>query len=91
MRIDRETGRTMWETHLAGGQFVNLQVNDGGLFASTRGELWCLDPDSGAVRWRNGLPGMGWGIVTIAGDNDNTAAQAQLIMQQQQAAAASST
>jgi outer membrane protein assembly factor BamB len=87
--IDRASGRTVWETHLAGSQFVNVQTHDGELLAGTRGELYCLDPESGEIKWHNGLPGMGWGIMSVAGDHDNSAAAAQEVIQRQRQAASS--
>lgn len=84
--IDRDTGQTVWETHLAGSQFVNVQTHDGELLAGTRGELYCLDPATGQIKWHNGLPGMGYGIISIVGDHDSSAAAAEVIQRQQQAA-----
>ncbi len=84
--IDRASGQTIWQTHLAGSQFVNVQIHDGELLAGTRGELYSLDPDTGAIKWHNGLPGMGWGIMSVAGNHDNTAAVQEVIQRQQQAA-----
>jgi hypothetical protein len=49
-----------------GSDFVYVAVADGALYASTRGEMFCLDPATGAIRWRNSLKGYGWGIVSIA-------------------------
>jgi hypothetical protein len=36
------------------------------MFATTKGELFCLDPATGAIRWQNSLKGLGRGLVTIA-------------------------
>ena len=91
MRIDRSTGRILWETYLSGSQFVNIQTNGDEVLAATRGELFCLDPDTGGIKWKNGLPGMGWGIVTISGDGDNASASAAELQQRQQQAASSGT
>ena len=84
--IDRESGRTIWETHLAGGQFVNVQLVDGEILAGTRGELYCLDPDTGDIKWQNGLPGLGWGVMSMAGSSNNTAAAHEDLQRQRQAA-----
>ena len=32
-------------------------------------QLWALDPDTGAIRWTNGLPGLGYGHAIIASAN----------------------
>ena len=63
--VDRSTGETLWSTHLKGGQFV--AVEDGAVFAATSGRLYRLDPTTGEVRWSNELPGLGYGLVCIAG------------------------
>ena len=58
------------------------------MIAATRGEIFCLDPKNGKIKWRNALPGMGWGMVTIAGSEGNVQAIVEVIRRQQQAAAA---
>ena len=67
MAVDRDSGEIVWSTALKGSDFVNVIVQDGDLFAASRGELYRLNPSNGAVMWRNSLPGLGWGIVTVAG------------------------
>jgi outer membrane protein assembly factor BamB len=37
------------------------------VFAATRGSVYRLDLATGTVLWSNDLPGLGWGIATIAG------------------------
>ena len=66
MAIDRATGEVVWSAPLKGDDFVNVVLDEGQLFAATMGELYCLDPATGQIRWRNGLPGFGWGLITIA-------------------------
>jgi outer membrane protein assembly factor BamB len=66
LAIDRATGRTVWETPLQGGDFVNVVLDGGELYAATRGELYRLDPATGEVLWNNGLKGKGWGLIAIA-------------------------
>jgi outer membrane protein assembly factor BamB len=68
--VDRSTGETLWSTHLKGGQFVTVVVEDGAIFAATSGRLYRLDPATGDVRWSNELPGLGYGLVCIAGAAD---------------------
>ena len=36
------------------------------LYASTRGEVFRLDPATGRIYWKNGLPGLGHGLIAIA-------------------------
>ena len=66
LAIDRATGARVWETPLKGGDFVNVVLDGGQLYAATKGELYCLDPATGQVRWKNELSGMGWGLIAIA-------------------------
>ena len=65
--VDRRSGETLWSTHLKGGQFVTVAVENGAIYAGTSGRLYCLEPATGSVRWENELPGMGYGIICIAG------------------------
>jgi outer membrane protein assembly factor BamB len=67
LALDRATGHTLWRTDVKGSDFVNVAVQDDGLFAASRGELCRLDPQTGEILWRNALPGLGWGIVSLAG------------------------
>jgi outer membrane protein assembly factor BamB len=70
--IDKDTGKTVWQTMLKGGlvasgqRFVSLLVQDGRVYAHTYGELFCLDQATGAILWQNGLEGLGFDIATIA-------------------------
>ena len=64
--LDRSTGSEVWRCQLKGNDFVNVVLQDGDLYATTKGELFCLDPATGNIRWQNPLKGLGWGLVTIA-------------------------
>jgi outer membrane protein assembly factor BamB len=64
--LDRATGEGVWLTELKGSDFVNLVLDGDNLYATTKGEVFCLDPTTGAIRWHNPLKGLGWGLVTIA-------------------------
>ena len=89
--IDHASGRTVWTTHLVGNHYVNVQLHDGEILAGTRGELYCLDPATGQIKWHNGLPGMGWGIMSVAGESDQSSAAQEIVQHQQQASRAGST
>lgn len=95
MALDSATGQQLWLAELKGADFVNVVLDGGNLFATTRGEIYCLDPQSGGIRWHNPLRGYGWGLITIAGEGisqNTTAITAEKRRQdQQQAAAASSS
>ncbi len=68
LALDRATGREIWRTDLK-GDFVNVVLQDGDLYAAAKGELFSLDPATGNVRWQNKLKGLGRGLMTIAGSN----------------------
>ena len=93
--IDSSTGQTIWSTSLKGAEFVNVVLDGNNLFATTRGEIFCLDPQGGGIRWHNPLKGYGLGLITIAGEGipQNATLGAEKIRrdQEQAAAAASST
>lgn len=66
LALDRATGAGIWRAELRGGDFVNLAIADGDLYAATNGELYRLDTATGTVRWHNPLKGLGRGLITIA-------------------------
>ena len=67
LAIDRASGAILWQSHLKGGDFVNVVLQDGDLYAATKGRLYRLDSSTGTVLWKNDLPGYGLGIISIAG------------------------
>jgi outer membrane protein assembly factor BamB len=92
--VNSATGQPVWETALKGNDFVNVVLDGDNLFAATRGEIFCLDPQSGGIRWHNPLKGYGWGLITIAGDGipqNVTAITAEKRRRDQQQAAAASS
>ncbi|HMD97913.1 MAG TPA: PQQ-binding-like beta-propeller repeat protein [Terriglobia bacterium] len=76
LALDKSTGKEVWRTDLPGLDFVNVVVEDGNVFASSRGEILCLRPEDGGIRWHNKLERLGCGFVTIAGGGQNTVASA---------------
>ena len=69
LALQRETGAVVWETHLKGSEFVQVVVEGENLYATTGGEIFCLDPVSGGLRWHNPLKGYGVGLVSLAANN----------------------
>lgn len=65
--LNSATGREVWAKKLKGVDFVNVVLDGSNLFAATHGEIFCLDPRTGIIRWNNPLKGYGWGLVSIAG------------------------
>jgi hypothetical protein len=58
------------------------------LLATTRGEIFALDPSTGGVLWNNPLRGYGYGLITIAGDTQTSSMAEHLSREQAQASAA---
>ncbi len=66
LALDRATGQELWRTDLKGISFVNVTQAGDQVFATTRGEIYCLNPLDGAILWHNPLKGLGQGLITIA-------------------------
>src|ERR1041385_404676 len=64
--LNRQSGKQVWSTNLQSTEFVNVVMEEDRLFASTKGELFCLNPVTGEVLWNNRLKGHGTGLATIA-------------------------
>jgi outer membrane protein assembly factor BamB len=64
--LERKTGTEVWNTPLIGGDFVNVTLDGDLILASTKGEIFGLHAETGEKLWRNKLPGMGTGLMTIA-------------------------
>ena len=93
--LDRTTGKIVWTTLLKGGDFVNVALQKDLLLATCHGEVFCLDPATGAKRWHNPLKGFGTGLATLAaegiGAGDNLPLMAEKRRRDEQAAAAGTT
>jgi outer membrane protein assembly factor BamB len=90
LAIHRESGEVAWESRLKGSSMVSVLVEDGRIFATSKGEVFCLDAATGAQLWHNPLPGLGTDLASLAtasgGSSSVLMQQAQ--QQQQQAATA---
>jgi outer membrane protein assembly factor BamB len=90
--VNSATGQPVWSTTLKGAEFVNVVLDGNNLFATTRGEIFCLDPQGGGIRWHNPMKGYGLGLITIAGEgigqNIPAVAAEKLRRDQEQASAA---
>jgi len=61
----------------------------GSLYATSHGELFCLDPATGSLRWQNPLKGLGLGLITLAvSGNQQTTVMSEKQRRDQAAAAA---
>ena len=90
LALDRTTGVEIWRTKLK-GDVVNLALEEGDLYATTSGEIYCLDPATGQIRWHNLLKGLGRGLVTIATSSDQQTLVIQQKAQDDAAASAASS
>ena len=92
--LNPANGEQFWSASLKSSDFVNVVLDGINLYAATRGEIFCLDPQTGAIRWHNPLKGYGWGLVSIAGEgidqNISPLTAEKRRRDHQQAAAASS-
>jgi outer membrane protein assembly factor BamB len=70
--IDKPSGARRWETKLKGISFVSLLVDNDRVFAGANGEVFCLDAATGKILWRDGLRGYGFGLLSIAVQNQGT-------------------
>ncbi len=64
--LDDRTGDEVWRAVLKALEFVTVHWDGEALFAANAGEVWRLDPRTGAVIWHNTLKGLGRGLVTLA-------------------------
>jgi outer membrane protein assembly factor BamB len=95
--LNDKTGEEVWRAKLRGSDYVTVMWDGEALVAANSGEVWRLDPVSGAVIWHNELKGLGRGMVSIASgrramtESDNEAAAAKRRRDQQIAASAAVT
>ena len=94
--LNRETGEQVWVKRLLSIAFVNVVVEGERIFATTNGEIFCLDPVTGNVLWHNNLKGYGTGLATIAtsegmGSKSTTAMSEKRRRDEESAAAAAVT
>lgn len=86
--LERSTGMELWRTKLKSSDFVNVVLDGDDIFATTKGEIFCLDPATGSIRWRNPLKGLGWGLASMATGSLSWSAQATLLAEKQRREAA---
>ena len=78
--LDYATGTEKWRTKLKTSTIVTVVVVGGRIFAGAAGEVYCLEPSSGKILWRNRLKGLGMGVVSFS-SSDGAAAAALLAAQ----------
>jgi outer membrane protein assembly factor BamB len=70
--LDDRTGTEVWRAQLRGSDFVTVLWDGEALTVANSGEVWRLDPKSGAVIWHNALKGFGRGVVSLASNRRAT-------------------
>jgi len=66
LALSRTNGEQLWKVNLSGYDMVNIVVDGNVLLATSNGEIYCLNPLTGATIWHNQLKGMGTGLAAIA-------------------------
>ena len=64
--LDALEGTEVWRAKVGGTGFVTVLWDGVELFTSAKGEVFKLDPQSGALIWNNKLAGLGRGVTTLA-------------------------
>ncbi|MBW8780339.1 MAG: PQQ-binding-like beta-propeller repeat protein [Verrucomicrobia bacterium] len=67
--FNKATGERLWSTQLNatfGDTFVSIIADRTQAYVHAKGELYCLDLFTGAIRWKDELQGLGFGLVTMA-------------------------
>ena len=70
--LDDRTGTEVWRAQLRGSDFVTVLWDGEALIVANSGEVWRLDPQTGAVIWHNALKGFGRGVVSLASNRRAT-------------------
>lgn len=84
-------GQEVWRQRLAtfgGNSVTGVALLGDRLYANCAGELYCMDPGTGHIHWKNALKGLGTGYIAIAGAQATTSDAAQQALAQAQAASA---
>jgi outer membrane protein assembly factor BamB len=90
--LDQESGRIFWRHELRrGGTFCPVMVDGSRVFATSGGEISCLDAATGGLLWHNSLKGYGVGYAMLAGASSSAAAAVEEMEQAVAAAAAASS
>ena len=64
--LDTKDGGEVWRSEVGGATMVSVLWDGVELFASSRGEVFRLDPRNGAILWHNKLKGLGLGYIIMS-------------------------
>jgi outer membrane protein assembly factor BamB len=87
--LEKTTGREVWEWTCPRnyGANVTMLVEEGQLFVSANGYIYCLNGTDGRLMWDNPLTGRGLGIAALAttmANNNSHSAHTKRYVQAQQ-------
>jgi len=93
--FDRKNGTEVWRTALpakykSSGHFVSVMRDKDGLFATCAGEIFALDPRTGALLWHDAMKGLGTGLVSLVSDLGGATSDLPAIAEEQRRRAAAS-
>lgn len=64
--LRQSDGAEIWRAKLEDGDFVTVLWDGEELFAANDGEVFRLDPATGAIIWQNEMKGLRTGVVSLA-------------------------
>lgn len=64
--LNPRDGSEVWRVKLGRGALMNVFHDGEDLYATTKGEVFKLDPKTGSIVWHNQMKGLGMGFVTFA-------------------------
>jgi outer membrane protein assembly factor BamB len=69
LAYQKNNGARLWTAKLKSSMssdFVSVVADDTRVYAHTGGEFFCLDLQTGNQLWQDALPGLGYGIASLA-------------------------
>jgi outer membrane protein assembly factor BamB len=88
LALNRDSGEIVWSNNNLESGPVTLLIDGDRLIVSTGGYIFCLDPLTGEIQWRNPLKGYGMAAPTALASVRGQSSQG--LTNQHQAAAAAS-
>ena len=84
--LNAMSGEEIWRCKLKRSNFITLSVQPNAIYAGAAGQLFCIDPATGTIRWQNRLDGPGMGLIAFS-DSTTTVLFGAAIVAAQAAAA----
>ena len=64
--VNAVSGEEIWRCKLKRSNFITLSVQPNAIYAGAAGQLFCIDPATGTIRWQNRLDGLGTGLIAFS-------------------------